>query len=152
MSEPFDWITPSLELMANDSRVAVANPNWCSNTLQQEAREWSGEFGVGYGFSDQLYLLRREEFARPIYKFHAPISLRYPMSARGRIFEQMIDSYMRVNGRMRATLSTAKYIHGTKEGISHAGLNSIAKEFQIRNSLILFTMKSLGLKHPEYYI
>ncbi len=152
MKEQQDWITPSLELMARDSRIAVANPNWTPETLKRESREFQGEFGIGYGFSDQLYLLRRSEFARPIYKFHTPISLRYPMSASGRIFEQMVDSYMRVKGRMRATLSTANYIHGAEEGAFYAKLKGSAKVFQIRNSLILFTMKSLGLKHPRYHI
>jgi hypothetical protein len=72
--------------MASDPRIATANPNWTSDSLKVEAREYQADCAIGYGFSDQIFLLRRSEFAQPIYKFHAPISLRYPMSAMGRIF------------------------------------------------------------------
>ena len=152
MKEPQDWITPSLDLMARDGRIAVANPNWTKDTLNQEARELQGEFGIGYGFSDQLFLVRRSEFAQPIYKFHAPISLRYPLSASGRIFEQMADSYMRVNGRMRATLVAATYIHGADEGGTHPRLKGIAKLRRLRNRGLLSLMRMLRLKHHCYHI
>jgi hypothetical protein len=152
LKERRDWITPSLELMMQDPRIAVANPNWTSDSLTQEVREFHGDFGIGYGFSDQLYLVRRTEFARPIYQFYAPISLRYPMSAMGRIFEQMVDSYMRVNGRMRATLTTVEYIHGAEEGASHTKLKGVARLKQARNAAVLFTLKALGFKHPRYHV
>jgi hypothetical protein len=152
LKEKWDWITPSLNLMASDSRIAVANPNWETESLKHEAREFQGDFGIGYGFSDQLYLVRRCEFARPIYRFRAPISLRYPMAAGGRIFEQMVDSYMRVNGRMRATLSTIRYTHGSEEGVSHTKLTGFARLMEIRNRAALFMMRASGLKHPHYHI
>jgi len=152
LKEPHDWITQSIKLMTQDARIAVANPNWTPDTLKQEAREFCGEFGIGYGFSDQLYLIRRSEFARPIYKFHVPISLRYPLSATGRVFEQMVDSYMRVNGRMRATLRTSNYIHDAEEGATYAKLRVCDRLLQLRNTALLSTLKILRLKHPRYHV
>lgn len=119
MREPMDWITPSLDLMASDDRIAVANPLWVTNRTRPEAREVRGLFGIGYGFSDQLYLYERKEFSKPIYNSFVPISYRYPTSYIAPIFEQMVDSYMRTNGRLRATHQNAVYIHDDDEGAAY---------------------------------
>jgi hypothetical protein len=146
-----DWISPSLALMERDARVAVTNANWQQPTLTAEAREYRDEFAIGYGFSDQLYMVRRGEFARPIYKFHAPISLRYPLSARGRVFEQMVDSYMRVHRRMRGTYIAAVYEHPS-EGTSYPVSTTRTRLMRVRNSIVLRSIQLLPGRHPRYHI
>lgn len=146
-----DWITPSLALMETDTTIAVANPNWMSDTVGEETRERRGEFAIGYGFSDQIFLLRRSEFARPIYRDRAPVSLRYPLAARGRIFEQRADSYMRVHRRMRATLTTVRYTH-PEEGASHPELSGLARLMHLRNRLVLRILGILPVRSPLYRV
>ncbi len=116
LAEPADWISPSIEIMKNDSRVAVANPNWRKGGLEEATIFEVGPFAIGYGFSDQLYLIRVEEFRKAIYQFYAFASLRGPLSHITTIFEQRVDSYMRCNRRLRATYRMATYYHPDNEG------------------------------------
>lgn len=119
MVQPFNWIEPSMRLMQADSRIAVANPLWKDGDSAREFRERAGDFSLSYGFCDQVYLMNRREFAHPIYRHWVPIALRYPVAHIGRYFEQMVDSYLRVTGRYRATLMTARYIHPVAEGAAY---------------------------------
>lgn len=119
MAEPYNWIEPSLRLMRADPRIAVANPLWDKGENALEFREKSGEFMLGYGFSDQVYLLSRKEFAQPVYRHWVPIALRYPVAHIAPYFEQMVDSYMRANYRYRATLTAARYLHPVAEGAAY---------------------------------
>jgi hypothetical protein len=127
MDGPSDWITASLMLMKNDERIAVANPNWRNSSLATESRELKDEFGIGYGFSDQLYLLRREEFARPIYNYWAPISLRFPLAHIAPVFEQKVDAYMRCGKRLRATYIGMTYVHDSDEGATYQAEGTILR-------------------------
>ena len=114
-----NWIAPGLQLMETDKRVAVVNPKWVTSQVNPETREIKGDFNLSYGFSDQLYLLSREEFSKPIYRHFVPISYRYPLSHIAPIFEQMVDAYMRANGRLRATYQLATYVHDDDEGAAY---------------------------------
>ena len=152
LKRPYDWISPSLALMERDSRIAVANPNWPKATLAAEAREYAGEFGIGYGFSDYLYLVRRSEFARPIYKFRAPISLRFPLSTLGPHFEQMVDSYRRVNRRMRATCTSVAYEHRSDEGAGYPKVTMTKRIGRLRNNIIVRLAQSLPGQHPCWHV
>ena len=74
---PTNWIDPSIELMESDSRVFHASLNWRPAEageagLESERVETSGDFALNWGFSDQLFLLRRMDLARPIYRSFAP--------------------------------------------------------------------------------
>lgn len=150
LRQPCDWISPSQDLMERESRIAVTNPNWQQPTLAAEAREYLDGFAVGYGFSDQLYMVRRSEFGKPIYRFHTPISLRYPMSERGRIFEQRVDSYMRRCRRMRGTYTGALYMH--EDRAAYPRLTTWAHLRKARNQLILRSIRLLPGRHPSYHI
>ncbi len=66
--------------MESDSRILVANPNWWRPGIDSEADEIVGDFFLGYGFSDQLFLCRRIDLKRSIYKYNTIASLRYPLS------------------------------------------------------------------------
>lgn len=106
-----DWITPSVELMNRDPQIFTANPWWGSDSISRETLVEAGPFAVGYGFSDQVFLVRRAEISGPIYRHFSLASLRYPLAHIGRTFENRIDSYMRCRRRLRATYRPAVYRH-----------------------------------------
>jgi hypothetical protein len=108
---PVDWITPSIELMEREERVLVANPNWVDATLEREAVEPAGDFTLGQGFSDQVFLARRAELAKPIYHQRCLALYRYPLSHVADVFEARVDAHMRHAGRLRATYRPATYVH-----------------------------------------
>ncbi|MEE8143075.1 MAG: hypothetical protein V3T77_08245 [Planctomycetota bacterium] len=111
LQQPVNWIGPALRLMERDPRIMVANPAWSESGLERETIEESGDFALGYGFSDQLYLVRRRELAAPVYQERCPASLRYPLAHIALTFEARVDAYMRTHGRLRATYKKGSYLH-----------------------------------------
>jgi hypothetical protein len=121
MQEPFDWITPSIDIMEYDRRVMVANPRWYAptprhDTLARTTLEWTGEFGLGLGFSDQLFLCRRSEMAAHIYRQRCVATRRYPMANVSKSFEARVDAWMRHHNRLRANFLSATYVHPDEIG------------------------------------
>jgi len=112
MREPANWVDEGCDLLACRDDVLVVNacgPNW---TTKSELTVGAlGPFSLSYGFSDQLWLVRSEDFRRPIYNYSAPASARYPSSHVCRIFEERVDSYMRRTRRLRATHLETPYAH-----------------------------------------
>ena len=149
LREPCDWISPALDLMSNDDKIAVANPNWSQPTLERETLYVKGDFSVGYGFSDQVFLLRTSEFARPIYRYFAPASLRYPMAHISPIFEQRVDAYMRSERRLRATHRTAQYIH-VNEGSSYPKTGPKESATRIMIKIAVAAMNALPTANPRW--
>jgi hypothetical protein len=124
MLEPCDWVTPAIALMEGDSRVMIANPRWqipgaSHETLARETLETAGDFALGLGFSDQLFLCRRSELAAPIYRQRCAASRRYPMANVTLSFEARVDAWMRHHGRLRATYSRATYAHPDEIGAGY---------------------------------
>jgi hypothetical protein len=111
LRESADWVTPALDLFGRDRRVMVANPAFIDATLEGETRENQGDWALGDGFSDQLFLARRAEFAAPIYHQRCLAELRYPLAHVGRVFESRVDAWMRHHGRLRATYRPLTYVH-----------------------------------------
>ncbi|MEM7167204.1 MAG: hypothetical protein AAF581_17210 [Planctomycetota bacterium] len=112
IAQPCDWITPAIALLDADPRLLAASPNWTTpELLQAESREPSGEFQIGPGFSDQLFLARRADLARPIYGHRCVASWRYPMSHIAMIFEARVDAFMRRTGKLRAVHRECRYTH-----------------------------------------
>jgi hypothetical protein len=114
--QPRDWVTKSIELMDRDKRVMVANPRWYAptprhETLARSTLEYTDEFSLGLGFSDQLFLGRRSELAAPIYGQRCIATRRYPMANVSRSFEARVDAWMRHHDRLRATFLGATYAH-----------------------------------------
>lgn len=103
LDEPCDWVSPSVAYLAAHPGIVVANPESWFRLARREAQHVDGDFAVGYGFSDQVYLMRRSQFARPIYRKIAPASWRGPLSHVEPIFEQRVDAWMRRTGHLRAT-------------------------------------------------
>jgi hypothetical protein len=143
---PADWIVRSLELMARDARVLVANPTWTAPTLERETIEWTDEFALGLGFSDQLFLARRSELARPIYGERCAARLRYPMAHVGHIFEARVDAYMRHHHRLRATYLGATYVHPENMGVSYPALTLGEKLRFARNLAVVRAIRAAPWK------
>lgn len=112
-----DWITPAADLLDRDDRVLVANPRWADEaTVATELDSRTGDVGLGYGFSDQVFMMRRSRaprrLASPIpYWIRSPVSVRYPFTG-AVLFEQLVDVHMRTTGALRATFMGAEYRHG----------------------------------------
>jgi hypothetical protein len=120
LAQPIDWITPSIELMERDRRVLLANPAWGDDEdLSRHTSERVGGFALGHGFSDQVFLARRSDLARPIYGERTIARLRYPVAHLGYIFEARLDSYMRRHERLRATYEPATWVHDSTMGVKY---------------------------------
>ncbi|MDQ4041372.1 MAG: hypothetical protein M3141_06440 [Actinomycetota bacterium] len=138
MSEPGDWITPSVAAMGRDSRILIANPRWSDPTLERETIEHDGDFALGHGFSDQVFLARRDELARPIYGQRCLSSWRYPLAHVGRVFEARVDSWMRHHDRLRATYVRARYVHPPGDaGLSYPDVTARERLRWYRNQAAL---------------
>ncbi|PKH37659.1 hypothetical protein SAMN05192575_101671 [Nocardioides alpinus] len=107
-----DWIPSALELLERRPEIAVANLSWTPDLSMVEAESSGrdGEFLLGYGFSDQMYLVRAAEFGQRIYGETHPASERYPEYG-GELFEKRVDAWMRNHQRLRATWTSGHYVH-----------------------------------------
>lgn len=111
-SLPPDWLSALLQKLSNDNRIAVTNLTWDGkfDEARRDSETIEGDWGIGYGFSDQMYMVRIDEFRRDIYNLHHPAGDRYPKYG-GNLFEKRVDAYMRTNGRKRATWLHGSYRH-----------------------------------------
>ena len=110
-----NWVAASIELMERRPELFSASPNWhdrgsYEGTLLRESFARDGPFFLNWGFSDQVFLVRRADLARPIYRRFAPASLArhagHPWT-----FENRVESYQRAVRRPRATLGDVTYTH-----------------------------------------
>jgi len=107
-----DWISKAISSLEQDANFIVANPCWNRKYADAAAESLHelDDFYVGYGFSDQCYLIRAEQFKKDIYHESHPASARYPKYA-GELFEKRVDSYMRNHGLLRLTSKETSYLH-----------------------------------------
>lgn len=107
-----DWITPSVELMEKDSQIKVSNPvwNWNHEISRIESVYQTKDFYVGNGFSDQCFLVRKEDFHQDIYKEYHPDGEKYPVYG-GDLFEKRVYCWMRNHNFLRATYKHSYYLH-----------------------------------------
>ncbi|MEH7399686.1 hypothetical protein V7148_01715 [Gottfriedia acidiceleris] len=112
LEKPFNWIDLSILKLQEDERFKVANPVWNGNIFEakQESFEEDENFYIGYGFSDQCYLIRTNDFKNKIYNEKNPLSERYPIYG-GELFEKRVDAWMRNNHFKRITFKHGNYIH-----------------------------------------
>lgn len=114
-----DWIRSALQVMGLDQRVAVGNPAWAiagGGSVEIESDEAGIDYFLGYGFTDQIFLLRRSVFARPLRRrwlplwLDCPATLRWDGAAEGQFFEQIADAFMRRNRLMRVTITSCRWV------------------------------------------
>ena len=108
-----NWIIEACEILENNPNISVANPVWnfsFNSAMDEASGNKINNFFIGYGFSDQCYFVRTDEFKGNIYNFSHPESDRYPKYG-GELFEKRIDAYMRVNKKNRITSTETSYVH-----------------------------------------
>ncbi len=106
------WLSTLMTGLRQHPEWAVVNLSWDGKyaEVRRDADHISEPWAIGYGFSDQMYLVRASEVKSPIYNETNPAGRRYP-SYGGNLFEKRVDAYMRNHGRQRATLLTGAYQH-----------------------------------------
>ena len=108
---PLDWIRPSLLKMEQNRNFKVANPVWNGryDEAKREAKGKSGPFYVGReGFSDQMFLVRTDDFRQPIYNETRGDAGHFP---HGDTFEKRVFSYMKNRGWERIIFRRGSYTH-----------------------------------------
>ena len=146
LREPADWVGPALALMDDDRRVLVANPNWEDPTLGRETIEEAGDFSLGHGFSDQVFLGRRSELGRPIYGQRCVARWRYPYA---HSFEARVDAHLRHAGRLRATYRPAVYRHPVAMGTSWPDRSLADRLVSTRNAWTIRVLRALPWRPPH---
>jgi hypothetical protein len=107
-----DWMEKGLAVLQSKPGVKVFNLVW-NHAYQEASREAEDEDQdcyYGYGFSDQMYLIRVADFRSRIYEHRCTESARYPEYG-GELFEKRVDGWMRTGGFRRATYKHASYVH-----------------------------------------
>jgi hypothetical protein len=109
----FSWIGAALAVMQRNAAFKVANSCWNGRywEARREAHAEVADFFVGYGFSDQCYLIGAADFRARIYDEHHPASERYPKYG-GELFEKRVDAWMRNHEWLRLTYKGGTYWHG----------------------------------------
>jgi hypothetical protein len=107
------WLPSALARFEGDPHAKVANLTWNGNYSEAASESFAEDpdFYVGYGFSDQMYLVRTADFRNPeVYHETNPLSARYPRYG-GELFEKRVDSWMRNHDYHRLTYRHASYEH-----------------------------------------
>ncbi len=111
LERPVSWIEKAIAYMKKEPRVKVANLTWNGNyrEAKKESSYSTWNFYVAeQGFSDQMFLVRIEDFRCPIYGVVRGDAAHYP---RGDVFEARVFSHMKNSGWKRATYRWGSYIH-----------------------------------------
>ena len=108
----YKWLHILIKKLESNPQIGVANLLWNQKEEEaiQESIEHDPQFCIGYGFSDQMYLIRTDEFRRPIFNEINEKSNHYP-SYGGELFEKRVHSYMLNHERFRATYLGTSYKH-----------------------------------------
>ena len=109
---PQHWLTDGLNILKQRPDVKLFNLTWNQkfNELARETR-WQDELcAYGFGFSDQMYLIRSADFKQHIYHETHADSQRYPVYG-GELFEKRVDSWLRNHNYLRATYKHGSYRH-----------------------------------------
>jgi len=107
-----NWIDKAIGIFQERDDIIVANPMWdfAYEEAEKESLSETDDFYLGYGFSDQCYLIRMDVFKENIYNEKHLDSERYPKYG-GELFEKRVDSYMRNHKKLRITSKEISYIH-----------------------------------------
>lgn len=108
-----NWVDPSIRLMKEDSRIFHTAVAWPPARAQDagvegDAIATTGDFALSWGFSDQLFLLRRSALLGRRFSTFSPAAIArhapHPYT-----FEFRVESYQRARRKLRATLTTVSY-------------------------------------------
>lgn len=111
LDKPVNWIGKALRYMKKHPQAKVANLTWNDNfrEAKKESYKRTWNFYVArWGFSDQMFLVKTEEFRRPIYGEIHPESGHYP---RGDVWEKRVFSFLINRQFERITYRRGSYTH-----------------------------------------
>jgi len=153
LSAPGDWITPGIGLLERDRSLFSVSPRWPASrdTLSEEAISFAPPWTRNFGFSDQAFLVRRADVARPIYRSFAPAALarnfNHPFS-----FEARVEAHQRASGRTRATHTEISYTTNDLADVIVRTGGYSAREKLVRKLLLLTRAALLRLRwrSPRY--
>ena len=115
---PVPWIERAISIMSRSPRLLTAQPQWehpdgSGRTAELEADVLVDDVMIGYGFSDQTFLVRRQDLQRPLLRrplwLTSPGVLWHPSNG-GYFLETIIEGYMRRQSRPRLTVLSASTI------------------------------------------
>lgn len=127
-----DWLAQGIKILEDNQHVAVFNLAWTNEleSIRTESENEDKNFFYGYGFSDQMYLIRVADYKQKIYEYYNVASERYPKFA-GELFEKRVDSWMRESQLLRATYKHGNYLH---ENFPNRGsMKWLKKRYSITN-------------------
>jgi len=118
LEKPIDWITQSLNELKKNINFFCASPLWKQeeNVIRRECYKENSIFIYNDDFSDQIFLVKKENILKPIYKYWHIYSLRFPLAYLGSTFERRIDSFVKETNRTRLIFKKAIYIHPQESG------------------------------------
>ena len=102
-----------------------------------------------------MFLTRRRELARPIYRSSLPIalrspaSLRYPAAFDSAVFEMRVDAYMRAAKRLRATHRQIRYDHAPPTGSNYRARTPTQMLRRARNHAMLKVLVETNFRSPR---
>lgn len=105
------WIDRSLRFMEKNKDVKVANLTWNENfkeAKEESYRKTWNFFVAKKGFSDQMFLIKTDDFRAPIYSEIHEESGHFPW---GDLFEKRVFSWLLNRGFKRITYRRGSYIH-----------------------------------------
>ena len=150
---PINWINPSLRILETSEQVITACPCWTDNIdqLQSESCYETNQFYIGFGLSDQIFLVRRDTLLAPIYQYRHLYSLRFPLAHVSSTFEKRVDSFMRKTRKYRAVHKDTLYTHDYQQGAHPSGNLFQKLKFQI-NMMIWYLFSKIYRPCKEFPI
>jgi len=111
-NDSIDWIDDAIKVLETRKDIIVANPTWnyAFDQAKNESIDETDQFYIGYGFSDQCFLVKTDVFKQDVYNEKCKASERYPDYG-GELFEKRVDSFMRNRHLLRITSKNKSYIH-----------------------------------------
>ena len=101
LSKPYDWVTPGIESLKKED-ISVVAPF-------SEVNTWHDKDGLDHFFSDQAFLIKVDEFRKPIYGIKGYMK-EYPIYG-GNYFEMMVGKYLHKENKYRKIITEAYYDH-----------------------------------------
>ncbi len=111
LEKPVSWIPQALRLMEKHPNYKVANLTWNQNYKEAKKESYASAknfYLSRIGFSDQLFLIKKNDFHQPIYHQIRSDTAHVP---RGDVFERRVLSYMKNQGWDRLTYKKGSYTH-----------------------------------------
>jgi hypothetical protein len=111
LEKKINWISETIDFMERKKNIKVANLVWNNNydEVAKESYKKKGSFFIAKeGFSDQLFLVKTNDFKKRIYNEIRGDSSHFP---RGDVFERRVFSFMKNHKWKRIIYSKGSYTH-----------------------------------------